>query len=81
MLIRFPITYCIHIPYKTSSEQQLQQQQTTEKVVRGRHDGGYSTQNSNQIFEPYTDKHKRKHSISSKLTCPQQNTPAAAHVD
>jgi hypothetical protein len=29
MLIWFPITYCTHIPYKTSSEQQLQQQQTT----------------------------------------------------
>ena len=76
MSIRFPITYCIHIPYKPSSEQQLQQQQTTEKVVRGRHDGGYSTQNSNQIFELYTDKHKRNthnlqqtHMSSTKHAC------------
>jgi hypothetical protein len=75
------ITYCIHSPYKTSSEQQLQQQQTTEKVVRGRHDGGYSTQNSNQIFELYTSNTNETHTISGKLTCPQQNTPAAAHVD
>ena len=72
MSIRFPITYCIHSPYKTSSEQQLQQQQTTEKVVRGRHDGGYSTQNSNQIFELCTYKLQRKHTNTQ--------SPANSHV-